>query len=508
MKTNRRRGIAALLAALLLAVTACAFVGCGDNELPPVDESTWHSLENNDLVQIEIWGRDTDTERQNYQNFINEFNSTHPNIIANLRWQTDPQAYATALDGRGANLPDVFMLQNTMFISYAASGKLADMRGYLDESVLNDIYEDGYDVYYFDHATKTVGRTDTAALYGLPKDQGPYALCVNETLLRETVASYNASVSAAEQIDIDRVMSTTEPMTFSYFLELGSKLKTQLGSNEYFCSGYDIESAVFSNNAHYFTDDSGRTSAIDSENFIDAIEFVQDLYKEGLLPSAGTVSSGGETVFTSGRSIFYYAGPWKQKEYWQIIEAESNPDRFVWNILPVLCGDAEGAMSTCYTGGMCYAISRNSKYKDAALELVKFLSTDTSSQRTQYKRGQCIPNLISLAEEFSDDSMGLIAAQTGREDPCPANRSVWIDTVNGTSETDKITSKYCSGSYTLDSTWLTNLNQFMSGQMGSWGSFWEQKSDGSWVDVGAALADYKPTMQAALDLNNRRLDRM
>ena len=507
MKTTRKKVVSVLLAGLLLCA-AGGFVGCVGDGVKPVDESTWHSLENNSIVQIEIWGRDTDTERQNYQNFVNEFNSSHPNIIANLRWQTDPQAYATALDGRGSNLPDVFMLQNTMFISYAASGKLADFRDYLDDSVLEDIYEDGYDVYYFDHETKQVGKTETAALYGLPKDQGPYALCVNETLLRKTVEEYNAGAAEAERIDIERVMSVTDPMTFTDFIELGKKLKTKLASNVYFSSGYDIESAVFSNNAHYFTDDSGRTSAIDSENFIGAIRFVQSLYKEGLLPPAGTVSSSGETVFTSGRSIFYYAGPWKQKEYWQIIEAENNTNRFVWNILPVLCGTAEGAMSTCYTGGMCYAISRNSKYKDAALELIEYLAADKSSQRTQYKRGQCIPNLISLAEEYSNDSLGLIAAQTGRKDACPANRGVWIDTVNGTSETDRITSKYCSGSYTLDSTWLTNLNQFMNGQSGSYGSFWQAKSDGTWVDVEAALKEYKPTMQAALDLNNSRLDRM
>lgn len=493
--------------ALSLLLTCTAFAACGGKEVTD-DPSDWESLQRYDTVQIEMWGRDTDAERQNYLNFISEFNQTHPNIIASLKWQTDATAYNTALDGRGVNLPDVFMLSNAMFISYAAAGKLADFRGHIDESILNGIYENGYDVYYFNHDTKTVGRTETAALYGLPKDQGPYALAVNEDLLKEAVAAYNDTADDADKIDLNRVLSTSEPMNFSYFLSLGAKLKTVLGNGKYVCSGYDLESAVFSNNANFFTDDTGRTAAIDTDNFIGAIQFMQDLYKTGILPEAGTVSSGGETVFTSGRSIFYYAGPWKQKEYWQIIEAETNANRFVWNILPMCVGDADGAVSTAYVGGMCYAISRNCKYKDAALELVKFLAVDSSSQRTQYSRGQCIPNIISLAEEFEKDSRNLISRQAGRENPCPANRSVWIDAINGTSATDKVSGKYRAASYTLSEIWFTELRQYMGGQTSGVDSFWEPKSDGTWVDVGAALKAYKATMQTALDTNAARLDRM
>ena len=191
MKTNK---FVALLVAGLM--TFATLTGCGGNS--NVDEGTgkeWESLKNNDLVQIEFWGRDEGTEEVNYRNYNNTFNSEHQNIVVSVHWDTDSQSYNSALDGKGNNLPDVFMLSNAMFTSYAASGKLANIRSHVDDAVLNDLYENAYEVYYFDHSSKKVGKTDSAALYGLPKDQGPYALCYNEDLLIKSANAYNATAA-------------------------------------------------------------------------------------------------------------------------------------------------------------------------------------------------------------------------------------------------------------------------------------------------------------------------
>lgn len=510
MKTKK------LVSLVLSAVTALSFSACtgggGTGSGPSTtNPDTWHSLDSGNTVVITLAGRDVDTEKANYQQFVNDFNETHDNIVVELQWWSDGTAYNTALDGMGKNLPDVFMLNDMMFTSYAASGKLANIRQYVDESKLNDMYEVATNEYYFDHDTKTTGKTANAALYGLPKDNGPSAVGINEDLLKSSVEEYNKTASEEDKIDIAKVTSTTEPMKFDYFLEIGEKLKTVLKSNQYVCSGYDLESIVYSNNANYFTDDTATTAAIDSDNFVGAMQFVQDMYKKGILPAQGTLSSG-ETQFTSGNSIFFFTsvGPWKTKDYWKSC-------KFTWNILPVFCGNAEGSVSTAVLGSMCYAISNNCKYKDAALQLVEYLSTDPSAQRTQYKRGQCIPNLVSLATEYSDDTQGFIAQQSGQENPCPANRSVWIDmvdgsgtakTVDGVSYTDKITGKYRASSYTLDQLWQSNLTNYMSGVVGDYGSFWKAKSDGSWVNIKEALSAYKPTMQAALDEMTQRKNRM
>ena len=513
----KKTGLIAIALASMIGImglTACSGRGGGNVTKPPTtDPDSWNSLNSGETVQITLAGRDVDTEKANYLQFVNDFNATHDNIVVTLEWWSDATAYNIALDSMGKNLPDVFMLSNAMFTSFAAAGKLANIRPYMDETLLEDMYVDGYEVYYFDHETKTPGITEAAGLYGLPKDQGPVALAFNEGLLRERVEQYNAGASEADKIDLNRILNPVDPMNFDYFLEIGKKLKTVLAEGEYVCSGYDMQSVIYSNNANYFTDDSARTAAINSDNFVGAIEFIQDLYREGILPAAGTVSSGGETVFTSGKSLFFFSatGPWKTKDYWKTCD-------FDWNLVPVPVGMAEGAVSTAYIGGMCYAISNECPYKDAALELVKYLSTNITSQRTQYRRGQCIPNLISLAEEYMTDEYGFIASQTGDDNPSPANRSVWIDVVdgvggtktdaNGTQYTDKVTGKYRAESFTLDNTWLNSLNQFMAGTTGNYGSFWEPKSDGSWVNVKEALTAYLPELQVQLDENYERLHRM
>lgn len=48
----------------------------------------------------------------------------------------------------------------------------------------------------------------------------------------------------------------------------------------------------------------------------------------------------------------------------------------------------------------------------------------------------------------------------------------------------------------------------MAGTTGNYGSFWEPKSDGSWVNVKEALTAYLPELQVQLDENYERLHRM
>ncbi len=490
MKKALRTATLAMAALSVLLVAGC---GGNGNHVTADDPTAWESLQNNDFVTIEFHGRDVDTEKANYEQFVNEFNNTHDNILVSLQWTSDTAAYNTALDGMGDDLPDVFMLSQGMFMRYAASGKIADIGGHVSEGVLEDLYSSAYDIYYFDRTTRKIGYSENASLYGLPKDMGPQQMAVNTTLLRETVNAYNAQHADAP-LSYDDIVDPTSPMTFDEFLDVGKKLKSALveGSNKVVICDVNQQSTVYSNNASYFTvDANGKwTSNITSDNFVEAIEFIQELYKEGLTPSAGSTTNA-EQKFTSGQSIFFGdVAPHMTKDWWNTVS-------FEWDLLPVLQGRAEGAVSTAYVGGMCYAIAANCPYKDAALEFVEYLTSDPTSQRSQYGRGQCIPNLKSLADEFSTDGLGLIAEQSKKTSPCPANRGVWIDAVNGTSATDVVSGKYGAESYTLEDMWLTQFKNWLS--TGETGDIYQKKGDGSWVDVRTSLTAFQPTMQAYFD---------
>lgn len=473
-----------IVLAFMLALSCLAFgVGCGNSGYQGY-------IDSNGVAHVVFMGRDEDNEKLNYQRLVDQFNKDHPTIKVRLEWNTDARGYGISLDALGKNLPDCLMLSNAMFLRYVSAGKLYDFRDRLTEEDLEALYEEGYSAYCYDPSTRKLGITEDSGMYGLPKDMGPYALCYNVELLKKCVERYNATATS-DTIDLNRVTSTTDPMTFSEFIALGKKLKTVVSSvlgeqkkEGYVCAGYDLQSAVYSNNANFFTNDDAEELTIDSDNFIGAVQFIQNLYKEGILPSVGKVSSGAESLFTSGSAIFFYTGPWKMKTYWESV------DGFEWDIIPVLCGDAEGAVSTSYVGGMGLCVSANSPVKEQALTFIKYVATDTSAQRSLYSNGQCIPNLTELAEEFSTNSQNLLKKQQ------PLHRSVWIDCVNGTSETDKVGGKYRAEAYTYFETWYTDLTEFMSGSTNETASFW--KADGNqWTDVATALRNKKPSLQSS-----------
>ena len=100
--------LASLATALVLSLSA--FAGCGGGGNKVDNDKAWNSLNSGEVIQLVFAGRDVDTEKANYQAFVDEFNKTHENIVIELKWWSDGTAYNAALDGMGKNLPDVFML--------------------------------------------------------------------------------------------------------------------------------------------------------------------------------------------------------------------------------------------------------------------------------------------------------------------------------------------------------------------------------------------------------------
>ncbi|MGN1062025.1 MAG: hypothetical protein ACI4RO_02760 [Candidatus Scatosoma sp.] len=161
-------------------------------------------------------------------------------------------------------------------------------------------------------------------------------------------------------------------------------------------------------------------------------------------------------------------------------------------------GTAQGAVSTAYVGGMGYCVSASSAVKEYAVTLAKYLALNENSQRIAYQRGQAIPNLLSLADEYSNDTNKLLQGRN------PQNRSVWVDVVdgfggqktdaNGNTYTDVITGKYRPEAYTYNYAWLTNFKSFCAGTSNlSSVNLWKGG------DVAAAMAKYQPYLQAELD---------
>ncbi|MGN1077192.1 MAG: ABC transporter substrate-binding protein [Candidatus Gallimonas sp.] len=455
---RRMKKGAAVAIAAIMAVSAVSLGACGKKG-GYVDEETG-------TVYLTFAGRSDDLEKANFEAVINSFMAENPNYVVTLEWYANESAYMLAMKGKGSNLPDLFMLGNDNFISYCEAGLLADYKEYVDVDGLSSIiYENAAYGYTYNRRTHRYGWDSSdpdCGFYGYPKDQGPYALMYNKDLFEELADIYNQGKSDAEKISLP---SAVQPYTYQEFIDVCLALKDVYESeyNKTFfpCAGYDLDSAVYSNNADFFTE--GATEQrITENNFIQAIDWYASLYTRGVIAPYGGTYATGETSFLNGNALFYFAGPWKMKNYWESLT-------FEWDITPSCVGPAEGAVSTGYIGGMGYCISAKSKVKRQAAYLAEYIATNEGAQRTQYYRGQAIPNLISLSDEFSGDLLNLLSAKNG-----PAHRSVWIDVIDGygtvktaadgTTYTDVVTGKYRPEAYTYSMQWRTDFSNYLCGQ--------------------------------------------
>ena len=323
-----------LTAGVLTAATALSFTACNPSDNRGyVDEETG-------TVYLTFAGRSNDAEEANFRTFINQFMDEHPNYVIDVQWYANETAYMLALKGMGSDLPDLFFLGSDQFVSFAEAGLLADYKEYVDMDELKSlIYTDAAEAYCYNTVTDEFGwdpDNPDCGFYGYPKDQGPYALMYNKTLFTELADIYNNGRPESEQISLP---SATRPYTYQEFIDVCLALKDvyEATYNQAFypCAEYDLDSAIYSNNADYF-DEGAFHQTITTDNFVQAIEFFQDLYTEGVVPPHGGTYAGGESAFINGNALFYYVGPWKMKDYWQSIT-------FEWDLTP--CWEAWGIVS-------------------------------------------------------------------------------------------------------------------------------------------------------------------
>lgn len=477
---NKKTIIPVLFFSSILTLTSC--------------NKTGGSESNEGKTVITFAGRSNENEEANYRAFISEFQEQNPNIIVNIDWYSNENAYNTALSGKLKKLPDIFMLSDDQFIPYAEGGFLADYREYVNMSELKElVYEYGAEAYCYNTRTDVYGWDENdpdCGFYGYPKDQGPIAIMYNKTLFTSLMNIYNQNITdPKEQL---KLPSPTHPYTYAEFIEVCGKLKDADGNASFYpCAGYDFDSAIYSNNANYF-DDSATNQQITTDNFVQAVEFYRDLYSTGCIAPYGGTVVGNESTFISGRNVFYYAGPWKAKDYWKQITT------FEWDLIPMCVGPAEGAVSTSYIGSMGYVIAERSTVKAEAIELAKFLATNESSQRSQYMRGQAIPNIKTMSTEYIEDKYNLLAGKN------PANRACWIDIVDGVGTTkvdengeeyiDQVTGHYRPGKYTYSSTWRTDLSNWLSGHGTNGKNVWKGE-----IKPREALEQFASTLQKMLD---------
>ncbi len=253
--------------------------------------------------------------------------------------------YMTTLKNRANRLPDIFYMPDYDFLEWAANGMLKDISSYVSEEESSLVWEQAMDEYYFNPDTMQLGKSEGAVLYGLPKDLGPFTLVYNKTLLDQQIAKYD--------LDSDSIyakLSQTTPMTWQEFRELLKTIDPDGGADDiYGISHYEIEAAVYSNNANFFNEDATLQTITDS-NFYDAIQFIADLtLRDGAMPTAqNQIATNGYQRFKAQGCVFSFMGPWDCADFWRTVD-------FEYDLLPVpYNGENAEAQSTTWVGSIIW----------------------------------------------------------------------------------------------------------------------------------------------------------
>lgn len=437
--TTRRKLLAAAAFAVAgtLALTACS--GGGDASGDGGDKT------------ITFMFRGGPDEKAAYEAAIKKYTEdtgTKVKVIV-----TDADQYATKLQAAvaGNNVPDVFYIEQASLQSYVASGVLLDITDQVENSDvdLSNIWEYGVNSYRFDGE---VQGTPDGAIYGLPKDIGPFSFGYNKTMLeaagiplpdKDTPLTWDQFVDISKQLTVDKNGDGTLD-------QWGTGLNVQ----------WNLQSMVWSNGGDWTNEDHTKVT-VDTPEFAEALQKFADLTNvEKVTPSASDAATlDTYQRWMAGEIAFFPVGPWDVSVY--------NDLDFDYDLIPwPTVGDAGPAT---WIGSLGIGVSATSKHPDDAAKLVTYLSADPEAQQTLVDANIQIPNLIDVAQEW--------AAEEGAE---PANRQEFLDIAQDYGRA--MPAAFTYGAEWYDELW-TNIQPVLDGKQ----------------TAADYLAEVQPKMQTLLD---------
>ncbi len=455
--------IAALGASVAAALSGVA--ACGDTE-------------SSDPNKITFWFWGSPAEVAVYEQLIAQYEDEHPGVtVAPTHYESS--IYMGKFQAERKK-PDVFFMPDTDFAAWADAGVMLDLDGSVSEAELNAVWPAAINEYRYDAQTKSLG---SGSLYGFPKDLGPVCLTYNKKLLEKQIDK-----NGLDRADVYELLDPTDPMTWDEFRGLLKDL-THGETDLYGIPYYEMDAALYSNAANYFTDDASEQRIDD--NFIDAVVFnIQLATVDKVMPSADmSGATDAYTRFFNGKTIFTWMGPWDNADFW-------NYD-IEYDICPVpYNGKNPDAQSVTFAGSMCYGVSAKTKKRDVAVDFAKWLSMSESCQRKALELGQQVPNLMDMAKT------DFISAEWKVQ---PEHRSLFVDVIDGNTNSiglyesaadDRISSKTRPLYYTYDGTWKDNLLSYLAEE-----DLW-RATDAALIKT--KLEAYRNDLQNDLDIMNER----
>lgn len=361
MRLNRCILTRLVAAGAVVLLTLALISGCG-NRNPGVT-----------TIRFTSWGNDV--EEVNLRALIAEFEKRHPKIHVEI----EITPWARMLDklmisSAGGRPPDVTRISSEWFPPIAAKGLLEPLEPYVkrDHYDLNDFYPESINGW---------GKYK-GVLYEIPTDIDIYAMYYNK-----------------DMFDKNHIPYPDETWDWNKYLEVAKKLTQDTDGNgqiDQWGTTLDMwwQDYVYANGGEIIGPDP-RTGdvqcVLDRPAAYEGIQFMADLInKYHVSPTAEeSANQGTSKLFTAGKIGMNISGSWAA----ELIYKKEIKD-FKYDVAPIPKGPKTRVSIIC---GAAYAILSRSKHKEAAWELVKWM-TGKEYQRSAAMRSQIIPSRKSVAE--------------------------------------------------------------------------------------------------------------
>ncbi|AYA78400.1 sugar ABC transporter substrate-binding protein [Bacillus sp. Y1] len=353
-------------------------------------------------VELTFMFRGNPQELEAYKATVKRYEEANKDVKVTMV-QTAPDQYDTKLKSAiaGRKIPDVFFYNPAQVKAYVNSGVLLDITEQVEGSAdvkIDDIWEAGINKYRFDGETLGQG-----AIYGLPKDLGPFALGYNKTMFEE------AGIPLPDK---------DKPYTWDEFIDVAKQLTKDNdgdGKMDQYGTGFNVNWAlqpfVWSNGADWINED-GTKVTIDDPKFIEALQFFVDQQnKYQITPSIGDAQTlDTYQRWLKGQLAFFPVGPWDMAAFKEQL-------KFEYDLLPWPAGST--GESSAWVGSLGIGVGATTKHAKEAAELAMYLSADQEGQQALVDAQVQLPNSVEVADTW--------AADTSIK---PENKQEFLDIIN------------------------------------------------------------------------------
>jgi multiple sugar transport system substrate-binding protein len=390
MRKNSLRPLHLLLIFALILVT---FNGCASK------------VNKDQKTKLTLWIMPNSQEPVNDLKAILEpFEKANPNIevdVVSLDWGSAWQKITTA--ATSADVPDVVQLGSTWVGSISSMGAMLDVKKFTDEIKGEEIFVPA--------AWATRGPVNSGKVFAVPWIVDVRALYYRTDIFKKL------GLTAANLANWSEFEKTLDKIKRARLVIAGKEVQPLgiTGKNDWNVI-HNLSPWMWAMDGDYLSADS-RKATINKPEAVKGLYYYINLVRRGFVPvtcleqNTAQISSG----FNNGLYAMYFDGPFALKAL------TTPPERGGSSDLPVAKNFANAPYpkspidkSATYAGGSHLAIFKLSKNKEAALKLIKYLTTDPYAQLNYCKITGFLPAVKELVKDpyFTSDANRKVFAQS------------------------------------------------------------------------------------------------